>query len=213
MKDILFSSDLLTLFRHDKHYGRAQNLSVALPKIGVTGVEKTADYEHMLHAFVVSIIDQRGQSEPFLAGAFIAPEAVTQLLKDQGLPAPAALQPTGTTDKDHSKSLDPARLEKCFDIVCRNSGTVTDPLATAYRTPIGRLVFKTFLETRLTLGINTTARYVLEHLKDYDTEAIVTSVTEDGVTWLTEDRKEKITSVQTIATFVLKFNRELKTLL
>jgi hypothetical protein len=33
------------------------------------------------------------------------------------------------------------------------------------------------------------------------------------VTWTTEDSKEKITSIETIAKRVINFNRELKTLL
>ena len=65
----------------------------------------------------------------------------------------------------------------------------------------------------LTQGINTTAKYVLEHLKDFDTDKIVTSINEDYVTWRTDDSKEKLTSLDTIAKFILNFNRELKTLL
>ena len=136
-----------------------------------------------------------------------------ELLQRHRLPIPAALQPAPSTKSDRREGTDPARLEEYFDIVCRNCGTVTDPLATSYRTPIGRLIFKTYLETRLTLGINTTAKYVLEHLKDYDTEKVVTAVEEDYVTWKTDDAKEKLTSVETIAKLVLNFNRELINLL
>ncbi len=53
----------------------------------------------------------------------------------------------------------------------------------------------------------------LEHLTDFDTEKIVTSFNEDSVTWLTDDKKEKSTSAQTIAKFILNFNREIETLL
>jgi len=49
-------------------------------------------------------MDQHGESEPFLAGTFIYPEAVVQLLKEHGLPAPAALQPA-STGKSNSKEL------------------------------------------------------------------------------------------------------------
>jgi hypothetical protein len=213
MKDLFFAADLLTVFRHDKYYGNSNNLSVALRKFGLDSVERSDNIEQMFHALVVHIMEQHGESEPFLAGTFIYPEAVVKLLKEHGLPAPAALQPASTTKNNSNASIDHAQFEQYFDIVCRNCGTVTDPLATSYRTPIGRLIFRTFLETRLTLGINATARYVLEHLKNFDTEKTVTSVNEDSVTWLTDDSKEKLTSVQTIAKYVLNYNRELDTLL
>jgi hypothetical protein len=213
MKDLFFAADLLTVFRHDTHYGDYKNISVALRKVGLAAVERTDNIEQMFHALVVHIMDQRGESEPFLAGTFIYPEAVIQLLKEHGLPAPATLQPASTTKNNSKESIDQAQFEQYFDIVCRNCGTVTDPLATSYRTPLGRLIFRTFLDTRLTLGINATGRYVLEHLTDFDTEKIVTSVNEDSVTWLTDGSKEKLTSVQTIAKFILNFNREFETLL
>jgi len=213
MKDLFFAADLLTVFRHDTYYGDYKNISVALRKVGLAAVKRTDSIEQMVHALVVHIMDQHGESEPFLAGTFIYPEAVVQLLKEHGLPAPAALQPASTGKSNSKESIDQAQLEQYFDIVCRNCGTVTDPLATAYRTPIGRLIFKTYLETRLTLGINTTAKYVLEHLKDFDTEKIVTAINDDYVTWTTEDSKEKITSIETIAKRILNFNRELKNLL
>ena len=63
------------------------------------------------------------------------------------------------------------------------------------------------------MGINATGRYVLEHLKNFDVDKIVTSLTEDSVTWRTEDSKEKMTSVQTIAKYVLNFNRKIESLL
>lgn len=213
MKDFFFATDLLSVFRHDKHYGIPKNISVALRKFDLTSSERSDNLEQMLHTLTVHIMDQRGESEPFLTGIFIYPEAVVGLLKEHGLPIPVALQPASTAKNDSKESIDHARLEQFFDIVCRNCGTVTDPLATSYRTPIGRLIFRTFLETRLALGINTTAKYVLEHLTDFDTEKIVTSINEDYVTWLTDDSKEKLTSVETIAKFVLIFNHELKTLL
>ncbi len=213
MKDLFFTTDLLTVFRHDKYYGVPNNLSVVLRKFGLPSNERIENIEQLFHSLVVHIMDQAGETEPFLAGTFIYPEAVIKLLKEQGLPIPVALQPANTT-KSHSKEpIDHAQFEQYFDIVCRNCGTVTDPLATSYRTPIGRLIFRTFLETRINLNINTTARYVLEHLKDFDTEKIVTAINEDSVTWLTEDSREKLTSVETIAKLVLNFNRELKTLL
>ncbi len=213
MKDLFFAADLLTLFRHDRHYGVQKNISVALRKFGLPSVERTDNSEQMVHTLVVHIMDQRGESESFLAGTFIYPEAIIKLLKEHGLPAPAALLPESTKENDSQESIAHAQFEQYFDIVCRNCGTVTDPLATYYRSPLGRLIFRTFLETRRSLGINSTGRYVLEHLKDFDTEKVVTSVNEDSVTWLTDDRKEKLTSVQTIAKFVLNFNRELETLL
>jgi hypothetical protein len=212
MKDLFFATDLLTLFRHDQYFSVWKHLSVALRKFGLSSVEQSDNIEQMFHALVVHIMEQRGESEPFLAGTFIYPEAVVQLLKEHGLPAPAALQPESTT-KNNKESIDPALFEEYCDIGCRNFGTVTDPLASSYRTPIGRLIFRTFLETRLTLGINATGRYVLEHLTNFDTEKVVTSVNEDYVTWKTEDSKEKITSVQTIAKYILNFNREIETLL
>jgi hypothetical protein len=213
MKDLYFATDLLTVFRHDKYYGVAKNISVVLRKFGQQSVERSDNIEQMFHALVVHIMDQRGESEPFLSGTFIYPEAVIQLLKEHGLPAPAALQPASTTTKNSKESIDNAQFEQYFDIVCRNCGTTTDPLATTYRTPIGRLIFRTFLETRRNLGINTTGKYALEHLKDFDTEKIITSINEDSVTWLTDESKEKLTSVQTIAKFILIFNREIETVL
>jgi len=213
MKDFFFAADLLTLFRDDKHYGIPKHISVALHKFGLSSIDRSEDSEQMLRALVVHMMDLRGESEPFLAGTFIYPDAVIQLLKSQGLPAPAALQPANATKSNVKEALNPARCEHYFDIICRNCGTVTDPLSNSYRTPIGRLIFKAFLETRLTLGINTTAKYVLEHLKDFDTEKIVTSVHEDYVTWLTTEEKEKLTSLETIGKLILNFNRELKSLL
>jgi len=213
MKDLYFTTDLVTVLRHDSYYGNAKNLNVALRKFGLPVIERTDDTERMYHALTVQIMDQGGESEPFLAGAFIYPEAVIKLLKAHGLPAPTALVPASTTKINSSESIDQARFEQIFDTVCRNCGTVTDPLARAYRTPIGRLIFKTYLTTRLTLGINTTAKYVLEHLKEFDSNKVVAAVNEDGVIWKTEDGKEKITSIQTIEKFVMNFNRELKTLL
>ena len=213
MKDLFFATDIMTLFRHDKYYGIPKNISVALRKFGLSSVERNDNSEQMFHALVVHIMDLRGESEPFLTGTFIYPEAVAKLLKEHGLPIPTKLQPASVTENSSKESIDHAQLEQYFDIVCRNCGTVTDPLATSYRTPIGRLIFKTFLETKRALGINTTAKYVLEHLTDFDSEKIVTSINEDFVTWLTDDSKEKLTSVETIAKFILIFNRELKTLL
>ena len=213
MKDYFFTADLMTLFLHDPFYNVLKNLTAALRKFGLASVERADNLERMYHALAVQIMELRGESEPFLSEAFIYPEAVIKLLKEHGLPAPAALQPASTTKNSDRASLDHAQFEQYFDIVCRNCGTVTDPLAAAYRTPIGRLIFKTFLETRLALGINTTAKYVLEHLKDFDAGKVVTAVTEDSVSWMTDDKKEKITSIQTIEKFIMKFNRELKILL
>lgn len=210
MKDLLFAADLIAALRHDKHYSVPKNISAAMRKLGSPSVEQGDNIEQMLHVLVVHIMDRRGESEPFLAGTFITPEAVVGLMNEHGLRVPAALQPENTTN---TITFDGSRFEELFDIVCRNCGTVTDPLATAYRTPIGRLIFRIFLETRQTLGINTTAKYVLEHLKDFDTEKIVTSSKADYVTWKTEDAKEKLLSVDTIAKFVLNFNRELANLL
>jgi hypothetical protein len=213
MKDLFFATDLLTLFRHDSYYGLQKNISVALRKFGLPSIERTDNSEQMIHTLVVHIMDQRGESEPFLSGTFIYPEAVIQLLKVHGLPTPVALQPANSTNNGSKESIDHVQFEQYFDIVCRNCGTVTDPLATYYRSPLGRLIFKTFLETRRSLGINATGRYVLEHLKNFDTEKVVASVNEDSVTWLADESKEKITSVQTITKFVLNFNRELENLL
>lgn len=209
MKDLYFAADLLTLFRYDKHYGVQKNIAAALRKFGLSSMDRSDNSEQMLHALLVHIMDRFGDSEPFLSGTFMYPETLLKVLKDHGLPAPAALQPANTTKHNGQAAIDEARFEQYFDIVCRNCGTVTDPLANAYRTPIGRLIFRTFLETRLTLGINTTGKYVLEHLKDFDREGVVTAVEEDYVTWKTGDGKEKLTSVDTIAKFILKFNREL----
>ena len=66
MKDLFFATDLLTVLRNDKYYGVQKNISVALRKFGVPSVERTANIEQMLHALVVHIMEQRGESEPFL---------------------------------------------------------------------------------------------------------------------------------------------------
>jgi hypothetical protein len=213
MKNFLFATDLMSVFRYDRFYGAPKNLAAALRKFDLPFLERSDEIDRMHHTLVVQIMDLRGESEPFLTGTFISPEAVVQLLKEHGLPVPAALQPARITTKDGKESIEHAQFEQYFDIVCRNRGTVTDPLATSYRSPIGRLIFRVFLETRLTQGINTTAKYVLEHLKDLDSEKIVTSINEDFVTWRTDDSKEKLTSIATIAKFILIFNHELKTLL
>lgn len=213
MKDLFFVADLLSVFRHDKYYSRHKNISTALRKVGVSSAELADNVEAMFRAMVVHIMDQRGESEPFLTGTFIYPEAVIQLLKEYDLPVPAAMQTENTTPGESKKSITHNKFEQYFDIVCRNCGTVTDPLAQSYRTPIGRLIFRTFLETRRNLGINATGRYILEHLKEFDTEKIVTSINEDSVTWKAEKSKEKLTSIETIAKFVLNINREVENLL
>ena len=74
MKDLFFATDLLTLFRHDKFYGVPKNLSVALRKLGLPSNESIANIEKMFHSMVVHIMDQKGESEPFLSEAFIYPE-------------------------------------------------------------------------------------------------------------------------------------------
>jgi hypothetical protein len=213
MKDLFFAADLLTLFRNDKHYGDYKNISAALRKVGLAALNRGDNIEQMLHALVVHIMDQRGESEPFLAGTFIYPETIIKFLKEHGLPAPAVLKPESAAKNKGASSLDHAQLEQYFDTICRNFGTVTDPLATSYRTPIGRLIFRTFLETRLTLGVNATGRYVLEHLTQFDTDKIVTAVNDDSVVWRVDESKEKLTSVETISKFVLNFNREIETIL
>ena len=213
MKDLFFTTDLVTLLRNDRFYGMPKNLPAALRKFGLTSIEQSNNIEQMYRSMAVHIMDQGGETEPFLSETFIYPEGIINVLKKHGLTIPAALQPATTMKNAGKETIDQDRLEQYFDIVCRNCGTVTDPLAASYRTPIGRLIFKTFLETRLTLGINTTAKYVLEHLMDFDTEKIVTSINEDYVTWITEDSKEKMTSIETIAKRIISFNRELKTLL
>jgi len=211
MKDLFFATDLLNVLRHDKYYSVHKNLSDVLRKLGLSSVGQTDSVEPMLHTMVVHVMDQCGESEPFLNGTFVYSEAIIAWLRRQGFPSPVLLQPSDTMKNQTQGSIDEAQFEQYFDIVCRNCGTVTDPLATVYRTPIGRLIFRTFLETRLTLGINTTARYVLEHLRDFDTDKIVSSVNNDSVTWRTNHSKEKLTSVQTIAKFLLNFNREIET--
>jgi hypothetical protein len=213
MKDFFFATDLMTVFHHDRYYGLPKNLSVALRKFDLPSIEQRDNIDRMIHTLVVHIMDLRGESEPFLTGAYIYPEALVKLLNEHGLPAPETLQSAKIKTKDSTESTGHAQFEQYFEIVCRNRGTVTDPLATTFRSPIGRLIFRTFLATRLNLGINTTAKYVLDHLKDFDAEQIVTSVNADFVTWRTDDTKEKLTSIETIAKFILIFNHDLKTLL
>ena len=38
MKDLLFTTDLVTLLRHDKFYGTPKNLSAALRKFGLRSI-------------------------------------------------------------------------------------------------------------------------------------------------------------------------------
>ena len=213
MKDFFFAADLLTIFRQDNYFSTPKNLSIALHKLNLKTIEKNNAIEQMVHSLVIYIMDQCGKSEPFLTGVFVSPDAVASLLKEHDIPVPAALQQTRSTKNEKTKTLGHVQFEKYFDIFCRNCATITDPLAKSYRSPIGRLIFKTLMETRLALGINTTAKYVLEHLTDFDTDKIVTSITEDSVIWLNDDSKEKLTSINTIEKFVVHFNRELKTLL
>ena len=158
MKDLFFTTDLVPLFRDDKHYGNFKSLSAAMRKLGVAFNERVDDIEQMLHSLAVHLMDQGGESEPFLTGTFIYPETIIKLLKEKGLPTPVALQPASPTKNDSKQALDQGLLEQYFDTVCRNCGTVTDPDASSYRTPLVRLTFKTYLETRLTLVINTTAK-------------------------------------------------------
>lgn len=212
MKEFYFAADLLTLSRHDRHYSEPKRMLAALRKFGLPADERTDNYEQMLHRLVVHIIEQHGETEVFLTETFIYPESLIELFRKRGLPLPAALQPAGTT-KSGKDALDPGQFEQCFATVCRNCGTRTDPLGKAYQTPLGRLIFRVYLETRRSLGINTTAKYVLDHLKDFDSDKIVVTVEEDSVVWLTDDSKEKLTSVQTIEKFILKFSREIAALL
>ena len=102
MKDLFFTSDLLTLLRHDKFYGVPKNLSVALRKLGLPSNESIENIEKMFHSMVVHVMDQRGESEPFLSEAFIYPDAAVQLLREKVLPIPTALQPA-TTVKNNLK--------------------------------------------------------------------------------------------------------------
>ena len=213
MKELYFTTELQAVFRHDAHYGLHKNAEAALRKLGLTAFEKSSNIDQIYYAMAVHLMDRYGESEAFLSETFIYPEAIVQSLKDHGLPVPAALQPENTTKSAPGGHLDPAVFEQYFDKVCRNCGTVTDPLASSYRTPIGRLILRTFLETRLASGINTTGKYVMEKLKDFDSDEVVTSIEEDYVTWRCEEDKEKLTSLHTIEKYVLNFNRELETLL
>jgi hypothetical protein len=210
MNDLLFTKDLLAILQKDNYYGNPKNILVALKKLKLTSIRPSNDIEQMLRGIVVHMIDQRGESEPFLTETFIYPEAVVKMLKEHGLPVPTTLQPAGTSVGD--TSLDQSQVEQYFDIVCRNCGTVNDPLGNKYKTPIGRLIFTTYLETRKSLGIKTTAKYVFEHLGEYDSDKVITSVLDDAVTWRTDDGNEKITSKDTIAKFIVKFEREINAL-
>lgn len=211
MKDLYLLKDLINLFQQDKHFGVHKNLVTALKKFGVSGYERSNEIDQMYNALAVQVISQYGESEPFLAEAFIYPEGIVQALKQQRLPTPLALQAVTTENKEALLS-DPEQVEHFFEIICRNCGTVNDPLGKNFQTPIGRLIFKTYIETRKALGISTTAKYVFEHLGEYDREKVITSVLDDAVTWRTEDGKEKITSVDTIGRYIIKFEREVKAL-
>ena len=213
MKDLFFASDLLTVFRQDKHYSEQKNLAKALRKFQLSYNERTDSFEQMVRKLALHILEQPGETEPFLTETFIYPEAWIQLLKEHKLPIPAVLRPEPATKNTGKGAIDSEQFEKYFDLVCRNCGTVTDPLGNTYRTPIGRLVFRTYLETLRTQGIKTTAWYIHEHLKDYDTDHVVTAVEEDYVTWKTEEGKEKLTSLHTIAKFVLKLDSEVENML
>lgn len=212
MKEILFPADLCKLFRHDAYYTVPGNLLNAMERLGGKFANTADNDESRLRALAIHILELGGESEPFLAEKFIHPDDLAQLLDKNKLPRPASLQQAASVRADSNESIDPARFEQLFDIVCRNCGTVSDPLASSYRTPIGRLVFRTFLGIRQTLGITTTAQYVLGHLKDFDTEQIVISIDQDAVTWGTGDTTHR-TTLDKIAGFIVCFNRELDSLL
>ena len=82
MKDLFFTTDLLALFRNDKYYGEPKNLVVALRKCGLSSVGHGNNIDQMYHELAVQIMDQGGESEPFLSGTFIYPEAIVKLLKE-----------------------------------------------------------------------------------------------------------------------------------
>ncbi len=212
MKDLLFFKDLMTLLQQDSYYGNFDNLPGVLRKLGGQSVSLSDSGESMLHALAVHIMDLRGESEAFLDGTFIYAENVIALLKDKGLPAPAALCPAGSTT-DNKGVIDETQYDQLFDTVCRNCGTVSDPLGLHYKTPIGRLIFRTFLATRQNLGIRTTAKYVFEHLPEYDTEKIVATVEEDYVVWNVDEENQKMISKHTIGKYIMKFDHELEILL
>ncbi|MBW2519448.1 MAG: hypothetical protein JRD88_03745 [Deltaproteobacteria bacterium] len=213
MKNLLFATDLLSAFRHDKHYCDQKNASTTLRKLNIPYDERAESLEQKFKRLVLYIMDHRGETEAFLTGTFIYPDAAVAFFKEHKLPVPAALQPVSKVIKKSNESIDDAQFDEYFDIICRNLGTVTDPLGTSYHTPIGRLIFRVYLETKRTQGIKTTAFYVLDHLKDFDEEKIVTSVKEDYVIWKTESSKEKLTSLHTIAKFILKLDREIDNIL
>lgn len=208
-----FTKDLLVIFQHDKFYGVPKNLSVALRKFGLESVDRTNDIEKMRHGLVVHIMDQRGETEAFLEEVFIYPEMVIKFLKEHGLPAPAALRPHDAAKDKGIDFTDPAQYEQLFDKICRNCGTVTDPLGNAYRTPMGRLIFKTYLRARQELGLRTTGKYVFEHIQDLDKDKIIHAIEEDAVLWKLDEERKKIISVDTIGKYVMKFERELENLL
>ena len=82
IKDFFFAADLLTVFRQDNYFSTPNNLSIALHNLNLKPVEKNYNIEQMFHSLVVHIMDQCGQSEPFLTGVFVSPDAVANLLKD-----------------------------------------------------------------------------------------------------------------------------------
>ena len=181
-------------------------------KFGTHINERADSIEQMRRSLVVHIIDNAGESEPFLEETFIEPEAVIAYLKKHGLPAPAALQQQGASPENKDLT-DPAEFEQLLDTICRNCGTVTDPLGDAYKTPIGRLIFKTFLTTRQEIGIRTTGKFVFEHISEYDTEKIIDSIEEDYLVWIVDSEHKKMISKDTIGKYVMKFDRELENIL
>ena len=85
MKDLYFTTDLVTLLRQDRFYGTSKNLAAALRKFGLTSVERSDNVEQMYRSLAVYIMDQGGETEPFLSETFIYPEGLIKLFKEQGL--------------------------------------------------------------------------------------------------------------------------------
>ena len=201
---MIFKTDLITLLRQDLHYGVPENLLPAMRAFGLPTGEPPHDYQRLLHELVDRILDLKGETEAFLSEGFIEPEALVALLADHELPVPAVLMPALPSGAADKSAIDQTVFDYYFDIACRNSATVTDPTASAYRNPLGRLLFRAMLSVKQQLGINPTARYILDHLREFDTEGIVETVETEAVVWKEGNVKRRM-SLEAMARIMVNF--------
>ena len=195
MKDFIFQTDLLLMLRLDTFYGHHDNLMSAIKRLAPSEFESLCDYEKTLHTFVKFILDQFGDSEPFLSEKYIDPNALYICLTDHNLPIPCGLKSLHKEDQATKTSLDQSQIDYYFELACQYIGTLRDPRSSTYRNPLGRLVFKALISIREELGIYPTEKYLVEKLPEHDKEGIIQSIDpETGVVWGHGDKTYKATT-------------------